>query len=65
MNLNEEKIKNNLEELLKKAKESKKMDDLEEFKLELDDYLEQGYQVREYIKKYNQLVQENIKLKVF
>lgn len=58
MNPEEEKIRNRLEELLKKIQESKKMEDLDEFKLELDDYLDQGYKLKSYIFKYNNLIQK-------
>ena len=58
MNLDEEKIKEELEGLFQKAENTKKSEDLEEFKLILDDYLDQGYKVKMYIFKYNLLVQK-------
>ncbi len=51
----EEKVKKELDELLKKAEESGKKEDLDEFKFVLDDYLDQGYRVKDYIFKYNSL----------
>jgi hypothetical protein len=65
MNLDEEKIKNSLEELFKKASFTRKLEDLNELKLVLDDYLDQGYNFKSYMFRYNSLVQENPKLKVF
>ncbi len=58
MNLDEERIKEELEGLFQKAENTKKSEDLEEFKLILDDYLDQGYKVKMYIFKYNLLVQK-------
>jgi hypothetical protein len=65
MNLDEEKIKNSLEELFKKASFTRKLEDLNELKLVLDDYLDQGYNLKSYMFRYNSLVQDNFKLKVF
>ncbi|MGY4883953.1 MAG: hypothetical protein ACP5NZ_00035 [Nanobdellota archaeon] len=58
MNLDEERIKEELEGLFQKAENTKKSEDLEEFKLILDDYLDQGYKVKMYIFKYNLLIQK-------
>ena len=54
----EEKVKKELDELLKKAEESGKKEDLDEFKFILEDYLDQGYKLRPYIIKYNGLIQK-------
>ncbi|HPD82095.1 MAG TPA: hypothetical protein PK357_03275 [Candidatus Pacearchaeota archaeon] len=58
MKLEEENSIKNLEMLFKKAEISKSKDDLAEFKLILDDYLDQGYNVKKYIFIYNSLIQK-------
>jgi hypothetical protein len=57
MDSQEEKAKKTLEELLRKAETTCKEEDLNEFKFVLDDYLDQGYKLKSYIFKYNNLIQ--------
>jgi hypothetical protein len=58
MNPDEERIRKVLENMLEKAESSRNPDDLNEFKLTLDDYLDQGYKLKCYIFRYNTLVQK-------
>jgi len=55
MDPEEEKAKKTLEEFLEKAKT---IDDLNEIHSLIEDYFEQGYNVRDYLIKYNELVGE-------
>jgi predicted aldo/keto reductase-like oxidoreductase len=55
--MEKEKIKKTLDELFEKAKTN---DDWKELKFILDDYIEQGYNLVEYVNKYNQIVQKTL-----
>lgn len=65
MNSKEQQAIINLDKLMDKAEKSGNLEDWEEFKLTLDDYLDQGYKspvIKCYIFKYNSLVQKISKL---
>ena len=51
----EKKVRKELDVLLKKVKTS---EDLNNLQFLIDDYIEEGYYVKDYINKYNLLVQE-------
>lgn len=53
----EEEVMKELDDLLNNAKESKDIRDVPSL---IDDYIEQGYNVRDYIPKYNSLAQKFI-----
>jgi len=53
MELDEEKVRKELEEILKNVKN---VDDLNNFKFIMENYIEEGYNVRYFISKYNSVV---------
>lgn len=52
MELTEEKVRKDLDALLENVKT---IEDLKNLEFSIDDYLEEGYNVRDYIHKYNLL----------
>jgi hypothetical protein len=55
--MEKEKVKKTLDELFEKAKT---IEDLKELKFIINDYIEEGHNLIEYINKYNQIVQKNL-----
>ena len=55
MSLDEEKVKETLEELLESAKT---IEEVNEIKFLIEDYLEEGYNLKDYIVKYNLIVKK-------
>ena len=58
MNTDEEKVRKKLDKLFKKVKKSRDPEELNELRWAIDDYIEQGYDVRYRIREYNELVQK-------
>jgi len=55
MKPDEERVRNELDRLFKSAKT---IEDLNNIEFLIDDYLDMGYNVRNYVVRYNSLVQE-------
>lgn len=55
MESTEEEVKNKLDELFEKAKTSKNIEDILNFKFAINMYLDEGYNVKDYIPKWNKL----------
>lgn len=55
MNPAEEKVRKTLDELLENVKT---IEDLNNIQFLIDDYIEEGYNIKDYISKYNSLVQK-------
>jgi hypothetical protein len=58
MNPDEERVRKALDEMFEKVEASKNSEELIELRLVLDDYLDQGYKLKCYIFRYNELVQK-------
>ncbi|MFH1503392.1 MAG: hypothetical protein ABIE36_01925 [Candidatus Diapherotrites archaeon] len=53
-----EKVKDELDELFEKAKSSKNIKDILNFKFSINYFLDEGYNIGDYIHKYNKLDNE-------
>jgi hypothetical protein len=58
MNPDEERVRKALDEMFEKAEISRDFEEIIELKFVLDDYIEQGYNIRDCIYRYNELVQK-------
>lgn len=58
MDAYEERVRKLLEEMIEKVEATRKYKDWEELKFRLNDYLDEGYPLRDYIPKCNKLLQK-------
>jgi hypothetical protein len=58
MKPDEEEVRNTLDKLFKEVKVTKDLEKINELSFAIDDYIEQGYDLRDYIHKYNELLQD-------